>query len=170
MTNPTQPITALFLSEIPFRIVETNTGNQVFSASVTQTASASAYTYPKALSIAVELATESSLKQGRKLISEYLANKYKSNKSNKVEQAKSTKTCTGYTYSNPYTVYYSSGVVDFYFDEWEYDYEDNGIPYGKSCVCCDANNSSSELTSCYNTLTTNLCVNQPCGCAPSCVC
>lgn len=170
MPLPNQPITASFMSAIPFRIVETQTGNQVFSASVTQTASASAYTYPKALSIAVELATESSLKQGRKLISEYLANKSKSNKSNKVEQAKSTKTCTGYTYSKSYTVYYSSGV-DFNFDVWEYDYEDNGIPYSKSCVCCDASNSFNEEFSCTETLTTNLCSNQVCGCpSTSCVC
>jgi hypothetical protein len=176
MPLPNQPITASFLSAIPFRIVETKTGNQVFSATVVQTATASAYTYPKALSIAVELATESSLKQGRKLISEYLANK-----SNKVEQLNARTSpirslpcptsCDKYSSCVQYNAYYGDdGNLDFIYDECYYTFNKCGIVYTE-CACCSNQNSSSELTSCNDTLTTNLCANSPCGCPSSnCAC
>ena len=156
-----------------FRSVETKTGNQVFSASVTQTASASAHTYPKALSLASKLAAELTLDQGSNLLREHL-----SNKSNKSKQSNKDTTCTitDEFYMCPNTeVQYTSvdsednTVVLFTYFVGYCTFHDSCYPTTitqQDCTFCGDStyNTSTQLTTCRENVP-NDCKDSFCGIA-----
>ena len=149
MTNPNQPITVPYTSSLIVSIVETKTGNQLFSASAIASASASASNYPLALSIASKLAAETVIQHGRKLIREHLANKSK-----KLEQVKTESSCTDtctseYTLNTTYTVLNTVNGVkypDYYYNKYTYSYtktcDTSTTTYTNvTCNCCSSTNS-----------------------------
>ena len=171
MAVPNQTITVPYTSEMTFSIVETKTGNQLFSASATQTATASAYTYPMALSVASKLATELALHQGGKLIGEYLSNK--SNKSNK------SKTCnySDESYMSPSTdmlvTYTADGTTYTMFTYLlaTCTYMDSCNPdsiNSQQCSCCgDRSYNSLIQQNICNMYVDSTCGNTLCGGCPS---
>jgi len=178
MTNPNQSITVPYTSSLIVSIVETTTGNQLFSASAVASASASASNYPLALSIASKLAAETVIQHGRKLIREHLANKSKKLELVKTESS-CTDTCTSeYTLNATYTVLNTVNDVkypDYCYNEYTYSYKETCVDSSTTyldltCYCCSSTNSSTELANCNAAITTNLCGDTACGCPTNCTC
>ena len=168
MSIPNPTIVVPYVSKLKFRIVEVETGNQVFSASVTGTASASGFDFPDTLGLASKLATAAALKQGPKLVKEYL---------DSIKIVESSGSCVDYLYCIPLSVEWITEdevIVSYYtWDRCTFLEFTNPIITTGQCNCCSKNNSQDQLTACQQGITSDLCINSPCaslGCPRACFC
>ena len=169
MSIANKPITAKYKSRMKLTVLDA-TGNQIFSATAVETATASAYDIPSALGIAAKLATESVYKRGPELVSLYLATLN-----------------TGKTPPNSNTLNKDDtcSVTGCYQHQFYYMVDGNTFPTFsiqicavsnslRKCLCCTANMTSEYYSECKSALdylpSGALCVNTGCGCPSQCTC
>jgi hypothetical protein len=148
MTNQIQ---ASFSAEMTFTCEEVVTGNRLFSATVSNSATSYGTSHKKALRFAVKHVRKLNFLQGRKLVHEYFVKQ--AEPPTNLEKGKLRSNCIYEcepNYDQTYTACSSSSDegVDYYYDTYTYQYTKtcifDGKPQTSTCTCCPSSQSGTS--------------------------
>jgi hypothetical protein len=152
MTNQIQ---ASFSAGMTFTCEEVVTGNRLFSATVSNSATSYGTSHKKALRFAVEHVRKLNFLQGRKLVHEYFVNQAKP--PTNLEKGKLGSDCI-YECENSFVQTYipctasSDEGVDYDYDMYTYEYttycHTDGRPQTATCTCCPSSQTGTQQDTC----------------------
>jgi hypothetical protein len=142
----TNQIEASFSEEMIFTCEEVVTGNRVFSATVSNSATSYGTSHKKALRFAVKHVSKLNFLQGHKLVREYFVNQSKP----RTNLEKGAREECDQTYTQTFDKYSvsSNGVVSYYYDKYEYGYTSGTRFYTATCTCCPLSQKGTAQTTC----------------------